>query len=414
MILMIKYLLASIIVLIFAGSDLKAELCKDFMIWDGNEQVRGYGVDTTGNWWAMTAPYGNLYRLIVNGDQTEEFSYLYAPIFSRDGSRWATFAQINGTWFVLTNDELIELKATEIGQIGFSNDSQTLVYSYFISQIEYINLKNKTIEVNGKTGTFFTNNNGSMYAFVGMRGSRKVLNINGKETTTFDDILPIGFWSDNKFLYAAMNGNTWEIYKNSQSISENFNNVKEAVINHTGTVAAVIVETTAGFQTGLTLSDEYYEPLMGRNYDVAAYLTIHPELPLIAYFAKSGINSVIVMNSAEYSTYINTGVPMFSHDGEDLLFAACDFDCFLSVNGKRFTIKTNIAPQTKFAFKPGSNSVAYVTDATMIVMFLESQKMHAGMMVDQIIPPIFNRKTNRYETIGSISNRLYLMTCTTD
>ncbi len=394
--------------------NLSSQLCEDYMIWDGSETVSDFGIDTTGNWWAITNPFSNYKRLIVSGDETEEYNQISKPIFSQDGNRWAAFAEYNGSWYVITNDDLIELKATDVGSLGFTNNSKYLVYSYKSSEIEYIVLPEQTIQVLGKAGTFYVNDDANMFAFAGMRGSKYVININGIETTTFDEVLPIGFWHDNTFIYAAKNGMNWQIYRNNRPISENYALIKETAINRFGTVAAAIIETFAGYQTAIVISDDYYEPIIGRNYDLAAYLTLHPDLPLVAYFAKSGLGNFIVQNTAEYSTYINTGVPQYSSDGEDLLFAACDFDCFVAVNGKRYTLKTSITPQNQLAIKSGSNTIAYSTSSNMNVLFLETNKMHAGMMVDKILPPIFNRRTNRYETVGAINNRLYLLTCRTN
>jgi len=400
--------------IIFSISIAKANLCEDFLVWDGSEPVQYYGVDSTGYWWAITSPFTGISRLIVNGKQSREFTRIYPPIFSPNGERWATFGEISGSWFVVTNDDMIELKATRNGSIGFSSDSRTLVYSYFQTDMEYIVVGRRTVQVVGKVGTFFTNLNGSLFAFIGIRGNRKIANINGMETTTYDDIIPIGFWHDNTFMYAAKNGNTWQFYRNRQAVSNNFNDVKEVAINIEGTVAAALVTLTNGFQTGVTFSDEYYEPLFGRNYDAVSHLQLHPELALVAYFARTGVASNIVLNTAEFSTQVNTGLPFFSSDGEDLAFASCEFDCFININGRRFPIRTNIDPQIRFAIKPKSNTIAYSTASNMVVLFLENQRMHSGMMVDRLIPPVFNRKANRYEALGEINNRLYLLTCRTN
>ncbi len=397
--------------IIFSASIAKSNLCNDYLVWDGSEPLKYYGIDSTGHWWAITSPFTGISRLIVNGNQSREFTQIYPPIFSPNGERWATFGEISGAWFVVTNDDMIELKATRNGSLGFSSDSRTLVYSYFQTDIEYIVVGHRTVQVNGKVGTFFTNFNGTLFAFIGSRGNRKVANINGMETTTYDDIIPLGFWHDNTFMYAAKNGNTWQFYRNRQAVSNNFNNVKEVAINREGNVAAALVTLTNGFQTGVTFSDEYYEPLFGRNYDLVSHLELHPELPLVAYFAKQGVASTIVMNTAEFSTHTNTGFPFFSADGEDLAFAACEFDCFININGRRFPVRTGIEPNLKFAIKSKSNTIAYSTGSNLVVLFLDSQRMHSGMMVDRMIPPIFNRKANRYETLGEINNRLYLLTC---
>jgi hypothetical protein len=54
---------------------------------------------------------------------------------------------------------------------------------------------------------------------------------------------------------------------------------------------------------------------------------------------------------------------------------------------------------------------AYSTGSTMVVRYLEDGDMRAGMMVNETIEPRYNRFEDRYETLGSTNNRLYLLTC---
>lgn len=399
-------------ILIFLCSiPLQSQLCKDYLIFDGSEPVISYGIDTTGNWWIITQPFGNYKRLIVNGEKLEEYNKIFAPVFSFDGSKWATFGEYQGTWYLITNDDIIELKATDIGNIGFTQNSKHLVYSYFRSNIEYIILPTKTIEVYGKVGSFFVNKDASQFAFKGLRGRSYVLNINGQETSTFDEIIPIGFWHDDNFVYAAKNGINWQIYKNAKPISQNYSNIRDPQINLQGTVLAFIATTFSNSNVAVTIADKFTEPLESRQYDLVSYLTLHPEHPIVAFFAKNQNNSYIVVNTAEYSTSANTSPPHFTNDGENIYFLACDFACYASINGIRYTLQNNISPQTPVAVKSNSRTIAYTTASSLIMLFLENNRMHSGMMVDKIISPIFNTKAKRYETIGQISNKLYLLTC---
>jgi len=400
-----------IIMFFIISIPLQSQLCKDYLIFDGSEPVLNYGIDTTGNWWAITQPFGNYKRLIVNGERLEEYNQIFAPIFSNDGWKWATFGEYQGTWYLITNDDIFELNATGVGNLGFTQNSKHLVYSYFQANIEHIVLPTKTIEVYGKIGSFFVNNDATKFAFKGLRGRSYVLNINGKETPTFDEIIPIGFWHDDSFIFAAKNGNNWQIYKDNKPITQNYSNIRNPLINQKGTVLAFIATTFSNSNIAVTISDEFAEPLESRQYDLVSYLTLHPEYPIVAFFAKNQNNSYIVVNTAEYSTNANTSPPHFTSDGEDVYFLACDFSCFASISGIRYTLSNSINPQTPVAVKSSSKTIAYITSSSLIMLFLENNRMHSGMMVDKIISPIYNYKTKRYETIGRISNKLYLLTC---
>ncbi|HPU23155.1 MAG TPA: hypothetical protein PL149_03240 [Candidatus Kapabacteria bacterium] len=403
-----------IIFAILSTINLSAQLCFDFQIWDGSEKVKQYGIDSTGNWWIITEPFSNFNRLIVNGEQLDEFHQISPPIFSRNGKRWATFGEYQGSWYLITEKDIIELKATSPGNLVFTNNSNFLTYSYFIANLEYIILPDKTIEVYGKQGSFYVNQDATKFAFKGMRGTKFVLNINGKESDTFEEIIPIGFWKDDGFVYAARNGFNWQVYKNFAPITRTYSNIKEPLINPEGSVLAFIATTFSNHQIAVTIADEFFEPLESRQYDLVSYLSLHPELPIVTFFAKKDNFPLICVNTAEYSTTNETSPPYFSSDGNDIYFIGCDFACFVSINGIRYNLKHNLAPQTKLAIKPNSKTIAFSSSCSMNLLFLETSRMHSGMMVDRILAPIYNSKTKRYETIGQIGNRLYLLTCRTE
>ena len=51
----------------------------------------------------------------------------------------------------------------------------------------------REIRVSYRVGRLFIDNTGKLFAFLGKRADRYVLNINGHESETFEQILPIGF-----------------------------------------------------------------------------------------------------------------------------------------------------------------------------------------------------------------------------
>ncbi len=393
----------------FKGTD--AELCRDYLLLDGSEPIVGYAMDTTDNWWAITSPFQDRYRLIVNGNETDVFDDITRPVFSPDGSRWACFGLYNSSWFLLTEDEVIDLPATSAGEIVYSADSKTMAYSFYESELEIIRFGSKSLEVLYRTGQMFVSQTGQKLAFMGWRGRSMVLNVNGRESEPFDTIIPFGFWHNGQMLYAAGGSPSWQIYKGDNPLSDVYFDISEVSINLNGTCAAFIATLASGRKASVMISDDYYDPLIGKTYDAIYGMAIHPELPLIAYNAMyNGINFV-VLNSTEFFGGEFTGNPMFSHDGMDLLFVGCDSDCFANINGRRYVIYNDINVRQKYAIKPGSGTIAYTTGAAMIVRFLESRELHAGMMVDEVSYIRYNWRDDRYESLGKINQRLYMLTC---
>jgi len=47
----------------------------------------------------------------------------------------------------------------------------------------------------------------------------------------------------------------------------------------------------------------------------------------------------------------------------------------------------------------------------MAVREIEFNRLYAGMMVDELIPPRYNWRKQRYESLGKINQKLYLLTC---
>jgi hypothetical protein len=402
---------ALFIFLILSFKPMFADKCKDFLAYSATDSIVQFGIDTTGHWWAVSKDFSGGYRLIIDGNQSAVYKIVQSLAFSPDGSKWACFAKDNSQWYVLTNDTTIGIPSNEVGELAFSPDSRALIYSYKEAENEVIELKNSKINVINRTGKFYPGFNGTSISFMGNRGDGVVININGKESPLFDEIKPMGYWHDGQMVYAARNGGNWEVYKNFTSISEAYADIPEVAINVYGTVAAILAKQSSGKFVSVIFSDDYTEPLIGKPYEDAHALILHPELPMLAYIATYNNAPYVILNSTEYSGGQQTSLPFFSHDGKELCFFGCDIDCFACINGKRYPIQSQIDLMGTYAVKPGSNTFAYVTSSSMIVRDLESATLYAGMMVDQTSSPIFSWRNHRYEALGLINQRLYLMTC---
>ncbi|TAL67934.1 MAG: hypothetical protein EPN82_12730 [Bacteroidetes bacterium] len=398
-------------IIIFSNNFLKADKCKDYLAFASPESITSFGIDTTGHWWALASNTNTNYRLIVDGKEIGVFREIKSLTFSNDGNRWACLAKDNVRWFVVANDTLIELPASDAGELAFSPDSKAFVYSYFEGENEVIVLPNRRFNVINRIGHFYPGFGGNTISFLGIRGEDTVININGTESQPFQSIIPMGYWLDGQMVYAAKNGGVWEVYKNFSAISESYAEITEAKINVYGTVAAILARQMSGNYLCAIFSDEYYDPLVSKPYDFANALVLHPSLPLAAFRATISTNNFIALSNTDYYGGQTMGYPYFTYDGAEMYFFGCDIDCFVNINGRKYSTNMQIDLMNYYPMKPDSRTIAYATGTSMVVRDLEKNMLYSGMMVDQVSQPIYNWRSKRYEALGLINQRLFLLTC---
>ena len=412
------YKLHRIIVVVFfvfvaiIATKAESEYANDYLLLNGHEELVTMGMDTTYNWWAMTSPFTKKFRLIVNGIESKAYDKISKPLFSPDGGRWASFADANGSIQILTENSVIDLpSATAFGEMVWSANSEVLVYSYFESVNEIIVTRNREIEVRNRIGTLFTNYNGSKIAFLGSRVGSMVLNVNGKETTIYDEIKPFGFWHNGNFIYAVRSGYRWEIMKGDKSLDDTYTNVIEGKVNMAGDVAAFLITGYDTKSRSILLSDDYYEPLVGKGYDYAIALDLHPYLALYAYKARYRENYYIVYSSTEYYAGTAASDPFFSADGNDLSFVyQTSLNSYFNNNGERgyFPDGSNITDPVAHA--TGSNTYAFSSGISLIMRYTSTRRFEQSSLVNATTYARYNRIDKRYECLGATNNRLYLLT----
>lgn len=405
----------------------KAQKFYDAELLSGNEPIIRYGMDTTQNWWAITASFTGYARLTVNGRATSVFDSIQSPVFSPDGVQWAAFALKSNQWHLLTADTVLPLPFTHVNELQFSPNSEVLAFvGYrakeasifsFVLEPSPINLEKFTLVhhkspllVIRKKGSFFLSWNGANIAYVGARGSSAALVVNGVEGQLFDDILPFGFWNDGLMLYAGKSGLQWRVYKNDDPLTGSFTGIREPKMNFNGTNAVFIGTYTQGELVTL-ISEQYSVPIVGKLYDNVNSVVLHPSAGLFAYRATQNGQTFVVMNRTEYLGAENVGLPQFSFDGSELFFLGCNTDCFMSVNGKRNDLETLFDSEFDFAIAPCTGTFAFSSSTSLTVRRVTSKAVYSGFMVDEIGNPRFNWRENRYETLGRISERLYLIWC---
>ncbi len=381
----------------------------DRMLLDGSENLVQFNLDSTGNWWAVTQPFTTQFRAIINGQESAAYVELTGLKFSSNGIKWAFFGKDNIGWNVVSADTSIRITADSVVEILYSTTNSELVYSYINANQEYLVIRDKIIDVYSKFGSFYISQNGAKYAYISKRGSSFVININGKESSTFDDIKPMGYWHNGDFKYAARSGSNWQIYKNFDPITEMYPNITEVVMNHLGTVAAAIVQNTSDYYQTILFSDEYYDILYSGKYDNMSNLVIHPYEPMIACNAELNNAFFVLLNSTEYTAEESSSKPSFTHDGSELYFLTCKINCYVSINGKKYKIFNQLDTQSPFTKKPNSLTISYATNSTLVVQNIEGSEMFGSLLIDYSTAPIYNWRTGYYESLASINNRLYLL-----
>lgn len=410
-----KKTLFYLIMLIFLSTvSAKSDKCSEIRLLDGSEDIVQYGMDSTNNWWAITAPFQNKVKMHINNFSSDAFEEVFIPTFSPDGSRWAFFARDVATWYLETEEASIELFIEEPGEIHYAPENQSLVYSYFQNTMETIvyNDEKDTLEVLNKTGQIFVNNDGTKVAYLVKAGFNTFINVNGNSLDQFDEIVPVGFWHDDSFIYAATNGNNWAVYKDDEMISSQYDNIPEIQMDLFGTFVGFIGRQPSGMSTAVLISDEFPHPLRGRNFNSIRNIVLHPYIPMMAYNALDIQNNpVVVFNNTKYTGARQTSRPYFSYDGTVMYFFGCNIDCFINMNGKRVNIPRGLTVDGVYAFDPESDTFGYATSASLVVRNLEDNTLYAGAMMNQTGSVRYNWRDGRYESLGVINNRLYMQIC---
>ncbi len=406
-----KYLIifASMYIALNLNINAVAKEKSERMLLDGTENLLQFGIDSTGNWWAVTEPFSGQYRVHINGKESTTFSELKGLKFAASGNRWAFFGRNHSGWNIIANDTIISFNASLVDEIQFSNTNDAISYSYIDAGQEKIVLDDRIIPTYSRHGKYFVSQKGKRYAYVSKRGNSYIMNINGKESQIFDEILPIGFKYNDEFLFAARNGNLWEIFQNETPITETYKNVSEAVINADGTSVGVIVKLYSDYYQTILFNDEYIEPLFSNQYDIIQDLVLHPYEPMLACRAMLNNSYFVLLNSTEYNADEGCSKPQFTYDGSELFYIFCRISCSIGINGKKYKLPMQLDPNYTFAKKPKAMNICFPTNTSMCVQEIETNDLYASLLIDRICNPIYNRHTGFYESLASINNRLYYM-----
>ncbi len=405
-------ILSTYIIIFFLTHLAWSQKCRDYLIYDDVEKVQTFGIDTSGNWWILTKPYMNDYRLIISGTKTEVFKEIKHLTFSPDGKKWAFFGKTTTNWNFVSSDTIIPLFAEEVLAIGFSNNSEKVFYAFKNGVETTICYDNKVIKFTNFWGKIFANYDGSKIALTLQVGKMFSLIIPQYfESERFDSIVTLGFWLDDEVIFAGKIGSLWQIFKNHQPLTEEFLQLIDMKINNLGSNAVFAIKRNTSDVFVVLISEKFAEPITSKSYNYVSNVKLHPEEPLVSFHATKDINNFIVYGNVEYSLGNFSAEPFFSYDGSELYYCYCDIECYFYVDGKRFTLPGGTSCLSNVARKPRTNSIAFSNYSHLVMLDYYLNIQYAGLMVDKITNPIYNWKAERYEALGEINNKIYLLTC---
>ncbi|GEM_PF-1931867 len=392
--------------------------CTDIELLPGDENLLEYGLDSTSHWWAVTSPFTDRFRLYINGKKFGDFLGVQKPQFSDfEGKQWGVFVQQNnGLWDAIIDDSLYSIQATEPREISFSTNSKTFAIGVMRSGMEEVTFQKSVYAVINRVSKLIVSPEGRRVAYVLQQGALQSLYVNGKEIETFQEIKIIGFFYDGSIVFCARQGNQWNVFKNSEQISNTYQSIKAATINRFGTTVALGAQQLNNESVLWVFSEEYNQPIQSQPFDVINSISLHPSKPIIMAECNRGGQSIVTIQFTEMGGGLSNSKPHFTLAGEQYYFMSCENICSMVIDGVRRTLNTNFVFNEKFAVavKPNGKTFAISSLSSVVVRYIESNELYAGMILNSMKPTRYNWRTDRYEALGSIQNRLYMIMCKTE
>lgn len=389
--------------------------CSEIELLPGDENLLDFGLDSTSHWWAITSPFSNRYKLYVDGKKFGDYLQITKPFFSHfEGKQWGAFVQQNdGLWDVIINDSIHTVSATEPRELSFASNSTTFAYGVLRSNIEEVVFGNNKYEVINRVSPLVISPEGRRIAYVIQQGGLQTLFVNGKEIEIYQEISLVGFFYDGSIIYSARQGNQWNVYKDTEQISITYQSLQHATINRFGTTVAISAKQLNNQVVIWMFSEEFNQPIISQPFDNISSLTLHPSKPVVMAECQRNNQNIVTIQFTEMGGGLTNSKPGFTVGGEQFYFLSCENICSMIIDGVRRNLNNRIELGKEFtvALKPNGKTFATSSLSSLVVRYIESDQLYSGMMANQMKPTRYNWRTDRYEALGSIQQRLYILSC---
>lgn len=295
--------------------------------------------------------------------------------------------------------------------IGFAPNAAVVAIGCMEGSAEIIAHRDKQYTAVRRVSGLLLSPDGAHIAWTEKLQQQQRLVVDGREVATADEFLLAGFWSNQRPLYAQRAGGQWRIMRDTELVAGPFERVRALNVNRTGTAAVAHVQNL-GWHSVLLLSEDYERPLPSQQYDSVWSVVLHPYLPQYGALASRQGNFFLLHSGTEYGI---GRFPLervsFTPDGSELYGLGCDVDCFLVLDGQRLPLGQDLSPAQVIARRPGSKTFSYSTPTNLFVRRTDKATFTYSRMCDHVLPPIYNRRRGRYEALGIVQGRLYLLSC---
>lgn len=385
--------------------------CSDSLLLSSSAGIEKYGLDTSGHWYAITRPFAGYQQLIVDGKETGVWDTIQPPIFSFDGSAWATTANRSGQWFIVT-DKGTTTSSVPILQIRFPSQSSTLWWVEKIGATFRITNGDREYVTTYPVEDLCTDPQGLAIAWKETRLGIQVIYQNGVEVARGSVMSLYGVWVDGRCLYTSSQGQLFDLLLGTSELVVGMRSVYVVKTNPFGTVAAWQTADAVGQVHTYVYTDEYLHPWEAPVVSAPdKQLALSPFDPLVAYRTVRQGSKVVGYNSAFYPAGVTASPPVFSNDGAIMVYGSKDNSDFVVVNGKRHLVNAGVPTTDVMVVNQQGNYVAWCSPTTLVVVSLDFNKLTLGRMCDTMGTAIYNRRKDSFMALGTVSGHLYLLSC---
>ena len=289
--------------------------CSDSLLLSSSAGIERYGLDTSGHWYAITRPFDGYQQLVVDGKETGVWDTIQPPIFSFDGSTWATTAKRSGQWFIVTNQG-VHTSTVPILQIHFPRQSSTLWWVEQIGATFRITNGNTEYVTTYPVEDLCTDPQGIVAAWKETRLGTQIIYKNGAEVARGPTLSLYNIWTDGRCLYSTSQGQLIDVLLGTMELVVGMRTVFVVKTNPFGTLAAWQAADAVGQVHTYIYTDEYLHPWEGPVVSAPdKQLALSPFDPLVAYRTVRQGSKVVGYNSAFYPAGVTASPPVFSNDG---------------------------------------------------------------------------------------------------
>lgn len=412
MVLRLAAFFSVVVVLSFISTNTLKAQCSDEVVWAEPEELLDLGIDSTGHWWVLSAPFQDFKTITIDGIKYGPFNDIHSLTFHRSGETWAFIARSILKSLIVTPDGIREF-IPRIDSVFFPTESEELWWIESVGIDRKLTNGSKEFAITFPVKAVALHSQAYVVSWVEQRPGVEVLMRNGEEVARGDDVQLAGIWLDGTCVYAVGLSGRWSIWSGDTEHSSNLANVKSLSTNYLGTVMAwAEYYLSTGPRVKMFSSDMIRAWESPTLENIQGPVVLSPQDELLAFKARRVGRSLVYFNGAEYPAGERAGTPFFSNDGSVMAYATENAGNYIAINGKLFLLKSGAPVNIDVAVSPSGEQASWSTSSTILLEDLEFNVLRTGRMCDKTTRAVYSGRDETFKALGVITNRVYLMSCT--